>query len=256
MLITMIFLHNGATGDIVYSLPSAIAMGGGHYQVKKPGQFRLLKRLLEAQPYLTQVSHYNKLTGYAQFGDQPFFDFDRYREHPRVKRFYDHPEEAINIAKAHLETANVHFDLAQQWLFNIEPKTEADIVIHKTEKYRNFEGKNYIPTIDWTLLEAYADRCVFVGYEKEQKIFNRWYTDRKFEVPWYGCQDIYEMAQIIAGSKMFIGNQSIGFAAAEGMKHPRVQETCLRIPNCLPHGKDGHTELSIELIEKYLNRTA
>ena len=46
-------------------------------------------------------------------------------------------------------------------------------------------------------------------------------------------------ARIIAGSKIFIGNQSTPFAIAEGMKHNRILETDITIPNCQPQSWNG-----------------
>ena len=61
------------------------------------------------------------------------------------------------------------------------------------------------------------------------------------------------MTQIIAGSKLFVGNQSFAFSVAEGLKHPRVLEVYYQANNCQPHGNDGYTYLTKELIERYLN---
>jgi hypothetical protein len=41
------------------------------------------------------------------------------------------------------------------------------------------------------------------------------------------------VAQLIAGSSLFIGNQSSSNACAEGLKHPLIQETSLTYPDCV-----------------------
>ena len=43
--------------------------------------------------------------------------------------------------------------------------------------------------------------------------------------------DFLEVGQIIAGSKLFIGNQSAAYTVAEGLKHNLIQETSPRIPS-------------------------
>jgi hypothetical protein len=45
-----------------------------------------------------------------------------------------------------------------------------------------------------------------------------------------------ELAHLIAGSSLFIGNQSVSMTIAEGLKHPRIQEACLWLPDCIYPG--------------------
>jgi hypothetical protein len=65
----------------------------------------------------------------------------------------------------------------------------------------------------------------------------------KKEIPqleWKPVNDFLEMAQIIAGGKFFIGNQSFPYAIAEAMKVKRILEVCFYCPNVVIHGKDGY----------------
>lgn len=52
--------------------------------------------------------------------------------------------------------------------------------------------------------------------------------------------DFLEFAQIIAGCKFFIGNQSFPFAVAEALKVKRALELCFECPNVIPEGKDAY----------------
>jgi len=61
------------------------------------------------------------------------------------------------------------------------------------------------------------------------------------------------IAEIIKGSKLFIGNQSLGFAIAEGLKHPRCLDIWPERANCVPYGDNGYIILNEEIIERYLN---
>jgi hypothetical protein len=61
-----------------------------------------------------------------------------------------------------------------------------------------------------------------------------------------------ELAGVIRGCKLFVGNQSLAFSMAEAMKHPRVLEVCAYAPNCDPQGPNGHIRLTQGIIRKYL----
>ena len=61
-----------------------------------------------------------------------------------------------------------------------------------------------------------------------------------------------DVAKFIAGSKLFVGNQSSCKAIAEGLKHPRLVEVSRSWPDAMPIGKYGHITITKDLIEKYL----
>jgi hypothetical protein len=62
-----------------------------------------------------------------------------------------------------------------------------------------------------------------------------------------------EFAQIIKGSKLYLGNQSTGLAIAEGLKVPRVADLYLGRSKQFPKGENGHWGLSKALIRRYLD---
>jgi hypothetical protein len=45
---------------------------------------------------------------------------------------------------------------------------------------------------------------------------------------------------IIKGCELFVGNQSMAYAIAEIMKHPRVVEICPTAHNVIPTGDNGY----------------
>jgi hypothetical protein len=49
-----------------------------------------------------------------------------------------------------------------------------------------------------------------------------------------------QLAQVIQGSLMFIGNQSSPYAVAEGLKVRRVLEVFSKLPNVMPEGLHGY----------------
>jgi hypothetical protein len=55
----------------------------------------------------------------------------------------------------------------------------------------------------------------------------------------YECKDFLEMAEIIKCCKLFIGNSSLGFTIAEGLKAPRLLEASPWNPSQQVHGNNG-----------------
>ena len=60
------------------------------------------------------------------------------------------------------------------------------------------------------------------------------------------------MAQIIKSSKFFLGNLSLGFTIAEGLKIPRLLEGCPYFPVIKPHGKKAY-DFFPKLYERRMN---
>ena len=90
------------------------------------------------------------------------------------------------------------------------------------------------------------NNLLFVGLEEE-------YKNLKKEVPnleFYNCKDFLEMAEIIKSSKFFLGNLSFGYAMAEGLKVPRLLESCPDFPTMYPNGKNAFDFYFQEHFEK------
>jgi hypothetical protein len=250
------FYHSGAAGDIIYSLPTVIAKGGGKLLVKNLNKFgkrfyEYLARLLTLQPYLSEVSAGNPCLNYEKHlaGEGMFIEYEgvnyynldmyRWKEYEMRKK-----EISYHLAQIHLDIFGLSFDLSQPWLFNVSPLHAADIVVNRTKRYHDKEE------VDWSLLKPYQERTVWIGKRKE---YWRFVEVSGLQLTPYICGDLLDVAQAIKGSKLFIGNQSACFAVAEAMKVPRVLEVCYNKDNCRPNSDNGYTFLSKDLIERYLN---
>jgi len=221
-----VFSHSGSLGDIIYSLPTIKAMGGGVLLINKAKHYQPLKRLLELQPYINEVR-------LAQ-GREISISLDDYR---RV--YANNP--TWHLAKCHLEALNQSFDLASIWLRGILPHKVADIIVHRTDRYHDANE------IVWSMLKGYD--VAFIGTDAEYASFIQvsGFTPKR-----HICSDILDMARAIKGSKIFFGNQSIGFAIAEAMKHPRVLEVCKAVDNCRPHTVSGYTQIPKQVLDGYI----
>lgn len=112
-----------------------------------------------------------------------------------------------------------------RWLHNIDPSPESRdrVVINRTGRYRN-------PHFPWQeIVNFYGDRLLFVGVPHEYRDFCGQYGAVEF----HRTSNLLQVASLIAGSLLFIGNQSCANACAEGLKHPLIQETDLVIPDCI-----------------------
>jgi hypothetical protein len=134
-----------------------------------------------------------------------------------------------NIARWYFYTTGIHTDLSEPWL-QVDPKDgfSDTIVLARSTRYNN-------PLIDYSFLSAYKD-VVFVGVKAEYERMKKTVSN----LHWHPVSDFLEMAQVIKGSKLFIGNQSFPFSVAEGLKALRILEVCPLTPNVIPEGPNGY----------------
>jgi hypothetical protein len=230
------FKHSGNAGDLIYSLPAAKALASGkeiHYLLnlgqrgnfgKKPHplqgvmlnekMFEMLHPLLVAQPYVTSCSIYK---------DQPVdFDMDLIRTYP-------FPTSKGNISRWYFYLFAITADLAQPWL-QVKPDDHWNehLVIARSQRYR-------APAISYSFLKKFKKK-IFVGVEQEWKEMKEMIPDIEYQP----VHDFLQLASIIAGSKLFIGNQSFPFSLAEGLKVNRLLEVYHLCPNVNVEGKGAH----------------
>jgi hypothetical protein len=89
--------------------------------------------------------------------------------------------------------------------------------------------------IDYSFLSKYG-HLVFVGVKTEYEAMLKVIPG----LQWKQVADFLELAEIIAGCKLFIGNQSFPYALAESLKVKRLLEVFYQIPNVIPEGDDGY----------------
>jgi hypothetical protein len=228
------FKHAGNPGDLIHALPTVLALQShlpNHFYLhlgQKGGDTKhplggvtlnqkiaeMLIPLLEAQPYFDKVGIYE---------NQPIdYNLDLFRELPL--NLY-----AGDISRWYFYVFNVNYDLSKPWL-SVSPDNQYNnaIVWARSERYFN-------PHFDYSFLKKYKS-VIFVGIEQE-------YKRMKAVVPnlvWQPVNNFLEMAQIIAGAKLFIGNQSLPYSLAEAMKVPRILEGCYYAPTVVIHGENGY----------------
>lgn len=228
------FRHSGTAGDTIYSLAAVKKMGGGEFQIGirnleptlarygySPEQcdpahrgryteqdYRLMAPLIERQPYITQVTSWN-------IGDQePDVDLDSYRS--VLYRTFEG-----NIVESYFRTFNLPFtmqDYDNPWL-EADPVTETAIIVNSTPRYRD-------PDAHGTWLQMCADaqldkNGLFVGTIAEYDAF---VTSTKCNIKYRPVKDFLELANLIAGAELFLGNQSMALSIAMGLGKTSVVE--------------------------------
>jgi hypothetical protein len=214
---------SGDVGDIAYSMVTIRALGITHLylNVNKKYKYRgigetkfnektalLLKPLLEAQPYIEKVELYD--------GQPVNYNLDLFRAYGDLTY--------SNLCYVIMKTFGVDpIEMTKQWLF-VEPKESMPVLINKTDRYLN-------NAVDWnSFIEAYGGFMGFVGIESEYENFCKEYN---VDIPFLKTDNFLELAQLIAGASLFIGNQSSPYAIAEGLKKDTIQVVCDQCPNCI-----------------------
>lgn len=134
-----------------------------------------------------------------------------------------------NIARWYSYITGVSPVLWKPWLTVDADNSFTDtIVLARSGRYQN-------RTISYSFLNDYP-KVVFIGIESE-------YKDMLPNIPnlqWKPVSDFLQLAQVVAGCKAFIGNQSFPFAVAEALKVPRILEVSYEIINVVPEGEGAH----------------
>ena len=230
------FKHSGNAGDLIYSLPAARKLAGdgkadyllqlgqqGHYGKKSHplGGVMLNEKMLQMlQPLLTAQSYIASCQPYT--GQAVDYDFDLIRSFP-------FPNSRGNISRWYFYLFATSADLAMPWL-QVKADTQFNdhLVIARSQRYR-------APGISYAFLKKYS-KIAFVGVEEEWK-------EMKEAIPgiaYHPVSDFLQLASVIAGSKLFIGNQSFPFSLAEGLKTNRLLEVYHLCPNVNVEGQGAN----------------
>jgi len=229
-----VFKHSGNSGDIIYALPAMYAAAGGKkiqlalslegrakYDQPHPLGDRMLtaETVAMLQPLLEAQEPIQSCAVYAN--QEIDLDFDLFRKLPIDAHRGD-------LAHWYFWTFGVSGDLSKPWLkAESNPEFGDSIVIARSQRYNQ-------PAIDYGFLKKYKN-LVFVGVREEFDIMRAKLPDLQYAA----VENFYQLASVIAGSKLFIGNQSFPFALAEGLKAKRLLEVYHRCPNVMPCGNNG-----------------
>jgi hypothetical protein len=230
-----VYTHGGSAGDVIYHLAPIKDLGGGelYLNLNGPPDFRMSRERIESlltlicvQPYITKAGLCEAPVG---------INLDRLHENWR---------HGLNMSDLLSDMLGIpRTSRTEPWLSVPEKVAAAAVIMHRSPRY-------HVDDFPWPrIVETYGKDAVFVGEEAEHREF----TARHGHVPYYKTRNFLELAQVIAGAILFIGNQSSPAAVAEGLKANKILET---VPyehwawNChwerpgVIHGDSANVELS------------
>jgi hypothetical protein len=227
------FSHSGDLGDILYSLPTIRAAGGGKLILfDYPGRtahgmtrekVERLRPLLEMQDYIHRL----------EWSDS--------KVDSSLNGFRDHCRDQGNIIDAHLATHGLDWTHREtQWIHVDESRSPFAVLFARSQRYNNSR-------FPWQrIADKYRDIAGFVGTAKEHEVF----CGQFGFVPFVAADDFLQLARLIAGCKLFVCNQSAPGALSHGLFQSMIIELCphnyrlgaLQRMNCV-NGFDGRIDL-------------
>jgi hypothetical protein len=234
------YRHSGTLGDLIYGLYMVKKMGGGHFKVaieniencvEKYGylsehvdpqhrgrfttrDFEMMAPLLERQTYI------NELTTWHQGDPEPDVNLDEFRR--VLYRTFEG-----NILQAYHLAFDIPFSMSDYdtpWL-EADVIEEAPVVITRSMRYRPHNGEEgWRGIIDTGVIEG---NSVFVGIQSEHADFEKTFG---IKVPFRPVSDFLELASIINGAELFVGNQGFAYSMAIGLGKSTVLEINKIVP--------------------------
>ena len=187
------FYHSGATGDVIYAMPTIKALGGGIFNVLLPDHlYDTVLPLLESQEYIYEVKKGREFVGNV-------FNLDKFRNNNDLH--------LTHLVQLHLQSFDIIDETWKQGWLKVEPIKSNNSFINITPRYKSL-------TTDWikeiNFLKDNSDNVYFIGLESE-------YEPYKHLIERYEIRDYLELAQLLAGAKYVSGNQSSFMAVAQGI---------------------------------------
>lgn len=252
---TINFKHSINAGDLIYSLPGIRSVCGKHgkkariftgfrmtgeYQDRHPlgnrlftpEMFNVVAPLIEALDFVESFEHWNNQA-------EIHFNLDEIRDHCDALGI-PHTEIRQWIMMYFPELSG---DISEPWIPTVKNKVGFDyIALNLTQRYRN-------PTVNYRFLQDVPVPILFLGVPEEHDLVIKQVRKAQY-VP---TKHYGQVASVIGGSKLFIGNQSSCFAVAEGMGHPRLLEIDRNATNVVPATPNGIPFVDQKALEYLVN---
>lgn len=207
--------HFGDRGDVIYSLPLCRMLGVTRLVLCPHSMTRetmthesaeSIATLIREQPYIDSVE-------FLQEPPRGAIDLNKFREllgQRNDGRFFYHNLTALQLRAF----GYPEWHECDRWLWVTKIKPPKPVVFARSSRYHS-------KTFDWkAVFEKYGKDAVFIGTVEEHKDFCKDVGD----VQYHKTNNLLEVAQVIEGSELFVGNQSCPFAIAEGLKHNAILE--------------------------------
>lgn len=230
------FKHLGKMGDIIYSLPTIKALGGGVLYIpertaESPCIYSCMKSLLEQQPYIAEVLEYPSGLGYNE--QSPLiridYDMDRHRYHPL--------RGVTHVVKRFLETFNIDLkDWEKPWLTVIGQQLEPSpyILFNVTSRFRDNSKVDWKKVVDE--VAKLGIPMYHVGSDDESDVFYKNYG----QIPRMVVDNALDLAILVRDAKRIYCNQSLVLTLAQGLGKQYWCEFKPNKTNCRLYTENEH----------------
>lgn len=223
--------HSGDAGDLISGMPAMRALGVSVVYLEAATYTRVmmtrenwrgLDRILLDQPYIKEVHEWRN--HYTSFNGNDWRM--RLMKSLRVGQHKDK-----SLVDWQLEQFNLPLSAKDEpWITIKEPATCARVVFNRTGAGRPAGHVYHNDLFPWArVVEKYGKEAAFVGTELEHRVF----CAQHGYVPRIDTKDLYDVARVIAGCELFVGNQSCPYWLAAGMFKPLILEVWKNGPNSL-----------------------
>jgi hypothetical protein len=222
-------LHSGNLGDIIYSLPTAFALRATHFVLNVCTDPTFGNRALTADgatklaPLLLRQGSIDRVSVIQsnvpwEFAPPRAIGVDYVLDAFRC----DWTDNTLHLIHRHALPFGIRVRGDRNWIAS-EPLREGDLpsdieqrylVVALTRRYRCWDDDAYI-----TLLrDIPPEHVVYIGIEQD--------LTHKVNVPglYLRVVDFEQLARILSGAALFIGNPSFPYSLAEALKVPRMVE--------------------------------
>lgn len=222
LLLDTRFLHTHDMGDIIASLPIIRQMGGGNLVLTrhpkmeemngrdlKGDKFESLKSLIQEQSYIKSVTYEDEPKNI----DVDFSDF---------RKVYHPTKNLMNCMAEWVGAGDVD---TSPWLTADQNEvSRGKVIVARSPRYNSFN-------FPWNRISwEYANKIRFLGLDDEHYRFQ---VMLGRSVERIHVNTFKEMAEVIAGSELFIGNQSSPCWVSMGLGHRMIQETYDQNPDSI-----------------------
>lgn len=226
------FAHPGTFGDTIYGMSVVKLLGGGDVYIKLNGMNEVVWNsfgAVNAGPHAGRYTRKDLDFLFPLLEHQSYIhNLNIWRNEPVTYDLGTHYKFTTgpngwqgNQTECYAKVCGLDIDqykkqlLLEPWLEPVEPikVSGRTIVINRTPRYLQGRDPNENSWSDW-IAGGLEDMAIFVGTPEEHAAFNRQFN---ITVPYYPVSDMLELARVIQGCEMFIGNQSMPLAIAIGL---------------------------------------
>ncbi|MGA8027946.1 MAG: hypothetical protein WB992_12460, partial [Bryobacteraceae bacterium] len=227
-------IHSGNAGDLLYSLPSVRALGVRHlflnvYRDPDPNWKLTHESAMGLAPLLLAQDYIDRVTVVTAGVPLQSVDPECIGVDYILDQFRNQDFTQMHLMHSYALAMKVEIDPNEPFLSVplAANGSHADLVIASTPRYRLL-SEEFIRQI-----ALYFGNIVILALPEEWRVISGTSGEvRK-------CRDFLEMAQIINGSGLFVGNPSLASAVAEGLKVPRIIDLPV-VANAFPIGPRGY----------------